>query len=238
MSELVNGVVNILIYFIVCASSAALLRVTVKVPDELFRKLLHCILLGSLMIWTFCFETWWISALVSIGFAAIVYPILALAERIKGYSELLTERNGGELKHSLLLVFGMFAVVIAVCWGWLGDKMLVLASVYAWGFGDAAAALIGKRFGRHGIEGKHIEGRKSVEGCFAMFCVSFVSVVTILMLRGEMGTFLCVVIAVVTAAVATMVELFSLKGNDTVTCPLAAMAVLILLLYLANGIMV
>jgi dolichol kinase len=83
-----------------------------------------------------------------------------LLERIERFSEFITERKKGELKSSLLLVFGMFAFIITICWGLLGDPYLVLASVYAWGFGDAAAALIGKRFGKHKIRWEYMDGEK------------------------------------------------------------------------------
>ena len=86
-----------------------------------------------------------------------------LLERIERFSEFITERKKGELKSSLLLVFGMFALIITVCSGLLGDPYLVLASVYAWGFGDAAAALIGKRFGKHKFS--KISPNKTIEGC-------------------------------------------------------------------------
>jgi len=56
----------------------------------------------------------------------------------------------------------------------------VLASVLAWGLGDAAAALVGKRFGRHFVRGRLVEGCKSLEGTFAMFVVSFISVMIVL----------------------------------------------------------
>lgn len=118
-------------------------------------------------------------------FIAMVYPILVFAERIPGYSELLTERKRGEIKSSLVVVFSMFTVLICVCWGWLGERYLVIASVLAWGLGDAAAALIGKRFGKHYIEGKFVEGRKTLEGTLAMFVVSFVSVLIILLVQGS-----------------------------------------------------
>ena len=42
-----------------------------------------------------------------------------------------------------------------------------------------------------------------------------------------MGIFGCVVTAYVTASVCAVVELYSMSGNDTITCPLAAMAVLV-----------
>ena len=235
MHELLTGLGIILLYFLVAASAALLLRKLVRIPDELFRKGLHCILLGSLLVWVLAFHTWWYAALSALGFAAAVYPLLCLEERIPGFSAFVTERKRGELKTSLLLVFSMFAAVLCVCWGWLGDRLLVLAGVYAWGFGDAAAALVGKRFGRHALTGKHIEGRKSVEGSVAMFTTSFLSVVVILLFRGGLAWYGYFLIPAVTASVAALVELYSLHGTDTVTCPLAATAVLLPLVYWMGG---
>lgn len=134
-----------------------------------------------------------------------------------------------------MIVFVMFAAVICVCWGWLGDKLLALASVYAWGFGDAAAALVGKRFGRRALTGAHIEGRKSVEGSLAMFATSFVCVAAVLLFRGGLPWYGYLVIPAATALAAAVVELFSLRGMDTITCPLAAMAVLLPLVHLMGG---
>ena len=235
MQEVLTGMGAILTYFAVSATFALLIRRFTPIPDEVFRKLLHCILLGSLLIGTLIFQTWWIAALTAIGFAIAVYPILMLAERIKGYSKMVTERKKGELKRSLLAVFAMYAVVVLICWGWRGEKLLALCSIYAWGFGDAMAALIGKRFGRHILQGKHIEGKKSVEGTLAMFEVSFVCVLIILLFRGGMPWYAYPVISLITAAVSAVVELYTMDGMDTMTCPLAAMAVLVPLVYLFGG---
>ena len=236
MYEFISGFGIVILYFIICASSALLLRYFVHVPTEVFRKILHCILLGSLFCWILGFSSWWSAALSSFGFAVVVYPILAFLERFKGYSRLLTERKGGEIKRSLLVVFTMFTVVICVCWGYFGDRMLVLASVFAWGYGDAAAALVGKRFGRHGIKGKYVEGRKSLEGTISMFTVSFLCVLAILLVRGNMNWYGYIIVSVITAAVSAVVELYTPNGMDTITCPLAAMTVLLPLVYLFGGI--
>ena len=236
MQDVISAIVSILIYFIVCATSAILLRVLTKIEDEVFRKLLHMILLGSLFVWMEAFPTWQSAAASALIFAALVYPILWFAERFKGYSKLVTERKSGELKSSLLVVFFMYAVVVAICWGWFDDRMLALASIYAWGFGDAAAALVGKRFGKHKIGGKIIQGRKSFEGTTAMFIVSLISVFTILTLRGGLMWYETLVSSVVVAAVSAVVELYTLNGIDTITCPVAAMVVLIVLLRLVGGI--
>lgn len=225
------GAGMVVVYFIIAASIALGSRFFIKIPDELFRKILHCILLGSLLPFVFAFETWWMSAVTAVVFALVVYPILAFFERYKTFSELTTERKKGELKNSLLLVFGMFAVVISICWGWLSDKYLVLASIYAWGFGDAAAALVGTKFGRHKINWKYIDGKKSVEGTVAMFITSLISVVVILVCRGGMSVVGYFFVSMITAIVSAFAELYSKDGMDTVICPISAMVVLLPMVY-------
>lgn len=232
LPELTAGYALALGYFIACAAAALALRRFVAVPAEVFRKTLHLILLGSIFVWTYAFRTWWVSAAAAALFAATVYPMLAFAERFPGYSQLLTERRRGEIKRSLIAVFGMFAVLIAVLWGWLGEKYLVIASVLAWGLGDAAAALVGKRYGRHSIEGRLVEGRKSLEGTLAMFAVSFLTVMAVLIASRPLAWYAYAPISAVTAAVCAVVELYTKGGMDTLTCPFAAAAVLIPLILL------
>ena len=223
-------------YFVAAAGTALGCRLAIRIPNEIFRKILHMILLGSLLVFVVVFETWWEAALTAVGFAVAVYPVLACFERVRGYSELTTERKKGELKSSLLMVFGMFALVVCVCGGWLGDRHLVIAVVYAWGVGDAGAALIGKRFGRHKIHLPFVDEKKSWEGSGTMFVLSFLSVLAVLLLRGGMGMIACVVTAAVTAFVSAAAELWSKGGTDTVICPLAAMAVLLPAVYLFGGL--
>jgi phytol kinase len=225
--EFIIGYGTLLGYFAICVVCALTLRRLVAVPAEVFRKTLHIIVLGSIFIFTYIFNTWWLSAMAAMVFVAMVFPILFFAEHIPGYSQLLTERKDGEIKHSLIVAFSMFTILICICWGWIGEKYLVIASVMAWGLGDAAAALVGKRFGRHYIVGRLVEGRKSLEGTLAMFVVSFVSVIVVLIAYGPVKWYSYVPIAVVTAAVCAVVELYTKNGMDTLTCPLAAAAIMI-----------
>ncbi len=219
-------------YFVACAATAVLIRHFVPMHDEVFRKTLHFILLGSLPIFLYGFEFWWMAAAASLLFAILVYPALVLAERWDGYSDLLTERSDGEVKTSLILVFGMYAFMIAVSWGWLGEPWLALAAIYAWGFGDAAAALVGKKFGKHHLEGFTIEGRKSVEGTAAMFVVSFVTVLAVLAANASLVPVGYFVVPLVAAAATSVTELFTPGGNDTATCPIVAAAVIFPLTHL------
>lgn len=232
MLEFLTGYGILIGYFLICVAGAFLLRKYVKVPTEVFRKTLHIILLGSIFIFTYAFETWWISAIAAVTFILMVFPILAFAERMFDYSKLLIERKRGEIKRSLIVAFSMFAVLIFVCWGLLEQKYLVIASVMAWGLGDAAAALIGKHFGRIHIVGRLVEGRKSLEGTLAMFVVSFVAVLVVLLASVSLEWYAYFPVAVLTAAVCAVVELYTLRGMDTLTCPFSAAATMIILLHL------
>ena len=226
MQELLQGFGVLSIYFAIAASSALLCRFLIKIPDEVFRKTLHFILLGSIFVFVFAFENWYIAALASLIFETIVYPMLLIFEKIKNFSNFTTERKKGELKASLLLVFTMFAVVISVCWGLFKDKYLVLASILAWGVGDAFAALIGKKYGKHKIHDSHTDGKKSYEGSFAMFFFSFISILTVITWHGHFSLVGYLVVPLITALVSTTAELYSKNGLDTVICPISAMIAL------------
>lgn len=231
MQEFLRGFGSLIAYFLAAVIVALLLRKNITMHKEVFRKLLHLILLLSLPVTVYAFDTWWLSALTPLIFAVLALPILLAAERIEGFSKLLVERKKHEIVHSLILAFGMFSLMIALCWGLFGERLLVFACIYAWGFGDAAAALVGKRFGKKKLNGPMIEGTKSAEGTMAMFLVSFASVMLILLIRGDLSPTACLVISLLTAAVSALVELFTKNGNDTITCPLAAAATILPLLH-------
>lgn len=234
-AELFKGLGIAFLYLLLSIAGALCLRYFFPIPKEIFRKMLHIITLCFVFVWTYAFQTWWIAVLAIGIFIAVIFPILLVAEKkLRSYSRLLTERKAGELKLSLVVAFCMYAILIIVCWGFLGEKYLVIASTLAWGFGDAAAALVGKRFGRHHIKGKLIEGCKSLEGTFAMFVVSFASVLVVLLCSGSVKWYGYFPVAIATAAACTMAELFTRNGMDTITCPLAAAVVLIPLVFIVG----
>ena len=143
--EFVRGFSLLIGYFAVCVALVFVLRKFVTLPKEVARKSLHMILLGSVFIWVYGFNTWWVAALAALVFMALVFPILAVAEKWSKYAEMLVERKPGEIKGSLIAVCLTFALLIFICWGALGQRYLVIAAVLGWGLGDAAAALVGKR---------------------------------------------------------------------------------------------
>ena len=141
-----------MLYIIVAVGIMLLARKYLTIPDELFRKILHFILLGAYIPLVFAFETWWMAAIFAISLIIILFPALSVAGKIPMFSFFMNERKKGEFKSSMVLAVGMMAFSVCICWGLFGEKYLVLATVYAWGVGDGFAALIGKRFGKHKIK--------------------------------------------------------------------------------------
>ena len=235
MQVFLSGVGITMLYIAIAAIIVMSARAILTIPDELFRKILHFVLLGAYIPLVFAFDAWWMATALALGMIVLFFPLLALLERIPHFSTFVNERKGGEFKSSMVLAIGMMAFSTAVCWGWLEDRYLVLASVYAWGVGDAFAALIGKRFGKHKIRWKYADSHKSVEGSSAMLIASFLSVLTVLLIRGGLPFGACVLIALPCAVVCTVAELCAKNGRDTVICPLCAMAVILPLTAIWGG---
>ena len=227
MQLFLYGVGITMLYIIVAVGIMLLVRKCFTIPDELFRKTLHFILLGAYIPLVFAFETWWMSAIFSTSLIIILFPVLSVAGKVPMFSSFMNERKEGEFKSSMVLAVGMMAFSVCICWGIFGEKYLVLATVYAWGIGDGLAALIGKRFGKHKIKWKLADGKKSVEGSLTMFLCSLISVFTVLLIRGGIGVTMCFVIAFLAALVCTLAELCAKNGLDTVICPVSAMLVII-----------
>ena len=227
MQLFLYGVGITMLYIIVAVGVMLIARKYLTIPDELFRKILHFILLGAYIPLVFAFETWWMAAIFAIALIIILFPALSVAGKVPMFSSFVNERKKGEFKSSMVLAVGMMAFSVIVCWGIFADKYLVLASIYAWGIGDALAALVGKRFGKHKIKWKLADGKKSVEGSLAMFLCSFISVFIVLLLRGGIGMPMCFLIALLAAVACTIAELCAKDGLDTVICPISAMIVII-----------
>ena len=227
MQPFLSGVSITVLYIIVAVGIMLLVRKCFPIPDELFRKALHFVLLGAYIPLVFAFETWWMAAIFATSLIIILFPALSIAGKIPMFSAFVNERKKGEFKSSMVLAVGMMAFSVTLCWGLFADRYLVLATIYAWGIGDGLAALVGKRFGKHKIKWKLADGKKSMEGSATMFLCSLSAVFTVLMVRGGIGVPMCCAIALLAALVCTVAELCAKDGWDTVICPISAMIVIV-----------
>ena len=115
MQELLQGALYFVYYVIPVLIVMLIARIFLKVPDEVFRKGLHFILLGAYFPFLYGFQTWWLSAILALLIIVIFYPVLALAGRIPAFSSFVNERKQGEFKSSLILALATMAFSISIC---------------------------------------------------------------------------------------------------------------------------
>ncbi len=204
-------------------------------PKELYRKLLHMVAVFSIMPIVVPSRHWLVSVLVCAAFQLEAFLAGKFSSMLKTVD--LKERKSGEQQNSMFLLYATYMFVILNCWGAMGHKWMAVLSIVAWGVGDAAAALVGKQFGKHKLQGKMIEGTKSIEGSIAMFIMSFLSVFMLYHRHTDITSVAVVILVCLGIAfLSTFAELFSKKGLDTVICPSVAMISFMMLKLFANVI--
>lgn len=224
------------IYVGYIASLAAVLiivRFCTKVPDYIFRKLLHVVAFTSILPLAYGTDRWGVAVAVEVFFLIIVIAALLFFERFSFYKGLFVEKSKHEVIVSFITLFSLMAIMLAVFWGALGEghRYIAIAAIMAWGPGDAVAAIVGKKFGKHKLSGRMIEGVKSVEGSVGMALTSFICVLPVLLLSSPHPWYISLAFAAMTAPIASLTELFTKKGWDTVTVPVVSALLLSLSLF-------
>jgi phytol kinase len=224
-----NALLMLLCYiyiFIIIFVSGRMDRV-LKISPRSSRKFLH-VMIGNLPFIIPFFTLAFFPVLVAAPFIIITFlatpysPFKNVNKKLKGLSEITEEGHQWGL---------VFYAISYTCLAFLfAQKSYIIAvGILPMAYGDAAASIVGEKFGRHKYK---LVAKKSLEGSAAMFLVSLailgVSMVFFSVLYGFsfFSKFLAVVSA---AAVATLVEGFSPMGFDNLTIP--AFSVLIFLLY-------
>ncbi|MGM9662569.1 MAG: TSUP family transporter [Oscillospiraceae bacterium] len=203
-----------------------LLRLCFDLPREVSRKLLQFPAMTAVIFMMYAAETWVAGVLCAVVFCLAVYPVLCALEKWRGYADLFIERRPGEVKKSLFLLFGTHTALAALCWGVLQRPYVAVAAILIWGVADTAAALVGKRFGRHPIRLPHADPHKTWEGSAAMAAASFVTGAAVLLAVSPLPGWQCVLFSLLAAPISAAAELYTHHGDDTVTVPAAVAAVL------------
>ena len=216
-------------YLVGLLAIPTMLKAWSKLPSEVIRKMQHVAYSLSVFILLRLFSTWYMAVAAAFVLVLLAYPALYFLEKTSVYKRLFVDRTdrGGELRKQLLYVQLSFAILILLFWGILGAKWqyMVAVAVMAWGFGDAAAALVGKFLGKRTIIHAWVEGAKTHEGSMAMMLAAFVAVFLTLLFLSELSWYISLLVALVVAPISAVVELFSKRGTDTLTIPLATAAV-------------
>jgi phytol kinase len=203
---------------------AELLRRALGVPQQLTRKLVH---IGAGM-WVFgvlaLFDHWQIGVLPFATFIAVNYLLYRF--------RVLGSMDAGDSTPGTVY----FALAITLLFGllWRPDGPVdhaptAVAGTMALTWGDALAALIGRRWGRHRFR---VAGdQRSWEGSAAMFAASVATMFIVLtLLPGSplsplappLGAGRAALGALIGAGAATFAEAVSPRGTDNLTVPLAA----------------
>lgn len=226
LNETLHCFSGYLCYIAVAVAVMLFIKLILHPDRELFRKILHTAAYCSSVAFVFCAQSWAAASLAGAAFAAIVYPALALLEKWSGFTAFFNQRHAGEVKMSLLLLFFSFSALNAFSWGLLGEKWLSVCAILMWGPGDAAAALVGRRFGKHKISLPFADGKKSWEGSAAMAATSFGIGFICLTGFGILPPGKACLAALIAAPIAAFTEMVTRGGNDTVTVPVANMLAL------------
>jgi len=192
---------------------------------EFTRKLVHI----SVGMWAFgtvlLFEHWYFAIIPPLTFVILNY--------ISYRGELFKSVETGE-KGNLGTVYFPISFAIIICLFWERPNLLV-ASLMPMTWGDALAAILGRRYGqrKYSVLGT----TRSVEGSLAMFLFSGLSVfLTLLLLplvlslsKGPLGWQTSLLYSVAVAVFATLVEALSPWHIDNLTVPLLSAALLYLI---------
>jgi len=225
-SDLIGAGILLAYYIVFVTLLPLLLKYWLKVPTEFIRKTHHIGYTLSIFLLLRLFSTWYFAVGAASLLAILGYPALLLIEKTTFYRKHFVDRTSGEgeLRKQLVYVQFSFALLIFIFWGLLGTSWHYIAAVavMAWGFGDAAAALVGKAIGRRRNLHRLIEKAKTFEGTMAMIIVAGAALFLTLLFYAGLPWLHSLLISIVVAPVCGIVELFSRKGTDTITVPFTA----------------
>ncbi len=187
-------------------------------PPELVRKSVHILMGGACMT----FPLWFTEPLPVIWLAALATSGLLLVRLHRG----LRNRLGGlhQVKRlsmgELYFPLGVAALFTLTH----DDALLYVIPLLLLTLGDSAGALVGTRWGRRRF--RVPGGTKSVEGFAATYLVCFLCVLVPLGVSGRADWPLALIIALMLAALAAMLESTSGSGLDNLILPLVGYALL------------
>lgn len=193
-------------------------------PTELTRKVVH--IGAGMWIWVILllFDHWWLAIIPTGTF--IIFNALFLRFHVFSALESKEETTAGTVyfAFSCTLLLAMFHT------GWeagfpRGYEYYAMAGIMAMTWGDAASALVGKRFGKHSypIAGG---GKRTLEGSLAGFVVTFVAVSITLRIMTTEDLALVLLSGLIAAVAGTILEAVSPRGSDNLTVPIGVAIVL------------
>jgi phytol kinase len=203
-----------------------------RLPKNLSRKFLH-IMIGNFIfvIPFFSFNTMPLNfpLFVASPFIVLTFlvspgsPFKGLTQRFSGLGDVTF---GG---HTYGLVFYAISYTILAAF-FSNQPWIIVAGIIPLAYGDAAASLIGSKWGRHQFD---VCAKKSLEGSIGMFAVCLLGLLASLPFFAylyPLSTLGFVIASLGAAVVATLCEAFTPKGLDNLAVPLLSALVFLVLM--------
>ncbi len=218
------GMAWFFLYFIIGAGSLALLSYFFTFPSEIKRKSYHLMACGSIFVLLECFQHWYGAVIALIIFIAAVFVVVPIATKLFDLRSLSIQRGNSIveiLRQAVLFLVGM-GIMITLIWGLSGaeHKIHIAIGMMALSFGDAAAAILGKRFGKRTLSLRIFDQKKTVEGSLAMLIFAFIAIFFLLFFFTELTFIFAFMFALILATLSAFVEAISVRGLDTILIPL------------------
>ena len=226
--EVLDCIGTFILFVIPCVIILFMIKYFLKLPPFVFRKLLHMVAFSCTTLIIIVSKSWLSASITSCFIAICLYPVLSLFEENRWYHDFLVQKKMGEIKKSLLMLFFMIAFMTFISWGIFNKPYIAVLSVLMWGTGDAAAALIGIPYGKHKVNIKCVDGKKSWEGTLAMIFVSFICGLSVCLLYYQFSIHIWLKI-LIGAIIGAITELLSPSEYDTVTVPIVILVILLFL---------
>ena len=184
---------------------------------EFTRKVIHI----SVGMWAFgtvlLFEHWYFAIIPPLSFVVLNY--------ISYRRDIFKAVETGEKGNLGTIYFPIsFAIIIYLFWE---SPHLLAASLMPMTWGDALAAILGRRYGQRKYN--VLGSTRSVEGSLAMFFFSWLSTFWALLLLPPLGWQASLLYSLALAVFATLVEALSPWHVDNLTVPLLSAALLYLM---------
>lgn len=216
-----NNLIAIVISFVYVFAAIGIaegLRKAFKWPVEFTRKFIH-IAVGMWSVGTaLLFTDKWLAMVPPLSFVVLNY--ISYRRNTIAAMESADKSNLGTVYFPLA-----FAIIILLTFD--VSKALLVASLMPLTWGDAFAAIVGKRWGRHKYTVASMT--RSLEGSLAMFAFSFISVFIVLLLMASFqapAVLWAFTFALITAAITTLAESISVGGLDNLIIPAVSLVTL------------
>jgi len=217
VNDLVGVLASCLYIFLILFSGEFLRRRGVVSPKGL-RKWIHCLVGSWILPSVYLFQHWYWAAFL---------PFLFIWLNLWGQTRLPLSFDTQE-KFGPVYFPISFVILISLLWDgslrWIACSSLL---VMAWA--DAAASLVGERFGRHPF--RLLGAPKSIEGSVTMLVVSFLTCLFVFGLLGRFPIQTALFVSGTVSLVATGVEALCGRGLDNLTVPLSSALVGYLILF-------